>query len=122
MFKREESKKLCGEILHEVAKRHNIEITELCVMSDHIHTVVGIPPTMSVSKAIQLLKGASSRELFRRKPHLRCRYPQGHFWSPGKFYRSVGDADKETVIKYIRGQRLQQTMLDVLPNTIKGAS
>jgi putative transposase len=122
MFKREENKKLCEEVLHEVAKRHNIIITELSVMPDHIHTVVGIPPTMSVYKALQLLKGGSSRELFKRKPHLRCRYHKGHFWSPGKFYRSVGDADMDTVLQYVRNQRLQQTSLNdflspVLPAT-----
>jgi putative transposase len=122
MFKREENKKLCEDVLQEVAKRHNIEITELCVMPDHIHIIVGIPPTMSISKALQLLKGASSRELFKRKPHLRCRYHKGHFWSPGKFYRSVGDADMDTVLQYVRNQRLQQTSLNdftspVLPAT-----
>ncbi len=121
MFKREENKKLCEEVLHEVAKRHKIEIVELSVMPDHVHTVVGIPPTMSVSKALQILKGASSRELFKRKPHFKCRYHTGHFWSPGKFYRSIGDTDTETVIQYVRDQRLQQTMLDVFPNPIKGA-
>jgi putative transposase len=121
MFKQEENKKLCEEVLHEVAKRHKIKIAELSVMSDHIHTVVGIPPTMSVSKALQLLKGASSRELFKRKPHFRCRYSKGHFWSPGKFYRSVGDTDAETVLQYVRDQRLQQTSLDVFPTTTKCA-
>ena len=107
--------------MNEVAKRHKIEIIELSVMPDHVHTIVGIPPTMSVSKALQILKGASSRELFKRKPHFRCRYHTGHFWSPGKFYRSIGDADTETVIQYVRDQRLQQTLLDVFPNSIKGA-
>ena len=115
MFKREENKKLCEEVLHEVAKRHKIEITELSVMPDHIHTIVGIPPTMSISKVLQLLKGGSSRELFKRKPHLRCRYHKGHFWSPGKFYRSVGDADMDTVVQYVRNQRLQQTSLNDFP-------
>jgi len=122
MFKQEENKKLCEEILREVAKRHKINITELSVMPDHIHTVVGIPPTMSVSKALQLLKGASSRELFRRKPNFRLRYPKGHLWSPGKFYRSVGDTDAETAIQYVRDQRLQQTSLDLLPTTANRAS
>ena len=122
MFKREENKKLCEDVLHEVARRHKIEITELSVMPDHIHTVVGIPPTMSVSKALQLLKGASSREIFKRKPYFRCRYPRGHLWSPGKFYRSVGDADAETVLQYVRDQRLQQTSLDVFPETTNPAS
>ncbi len=117
MFMKEENKKLCEDVLHTVAKRHKIEITELCVMPDHIHTVVGLPPTMSVSKALQLLKGASSRELFKRKPHFKCRYPKGHFWSPGKFYRTVGDADAETVIQYVRDHRLQQTSLNGFPST-----
>ena len=116
MFKQEENKKLCEEILREIAKRHNIEIAELSIMPDHIHTVVQIPVTMSVSQVLHLLKGASSRELFKRQPKFRLRYPRGHFWSPGKLYRSVGDADIETVIQYVRYQRLQQTSLDDFPS------
>ena len=122
MLKQEENKNLCEEVLHEVVKRHKIEITELSVMPDHIYTVAVIPLTMSVSKALQLLKGASAHELFKRKPHFRCRYPKGYLWSPGKFYRSVGDADAETVLQYVRDQRLQQTSLDVFPTTANGAS
>ena len=119
---KEENKKLCEEILREVAEKHEIKITELSVMPDHIHTVVGIPPTMSVSKALQLLKGTSSRELFKQRPNFRKRYPKGHLWSPGKFYRSVGDTDAETAIQYVRDQRLEQTSLDSLPTTANRAS
>ena len=122
MFMKEENKKFCEEILGEVAERHKIKIEELSVMSDHIHAVVEIPPTMSVSQAFHLLKGASSRELFKQKPYFRKRYPRGHFWSPGKFYRSVGDADTETVMQYVRDQRLKQISLDSLPTTETQAS
>ena len=122
MFKREENKNLCEEILEEVAERHKIKIEELSVMPDHVHMVAGIPPTMSVSQALHLLKGASARELFKQKPNFRKRYPKGHFWSPGKFYRSVGDADTETVMQYVRDQRLEQTSLDLLPMTPNRAS
>ena len=111
MFKREENKKLCEEILTDVAKRHSMTIAELSVMSDHIHAVVGIPSTMSISQAFHILKGASAHEIFKRKPNFRHCYPGGHFWSPGKFYRTVGDADTETVIQYVRDQRLQQVSL-----------
>jgi putative transposase len=121
MFKHERNKKLYEDVLHEVAKRHQIEIIELSVMPDHIHTVVIIPPAMSVFKALQLLKGVSARELFKRRTYFRRRYPKGHFWSSGKFYRSVGDADEETVLQYVRDQRLQQTSLDVFPTTTTGA-
>ena len=111
MFRGKGNKKLCEDILHEVAERHNIGIVELSVMPDHIHVVVQLPSTMSVSKALQLLKGASSYELFRRQPLFRYRYSHGSFWSPGKFYRSVGDADTATVLEYVKNQRLQQASL-----------
>jgi putative transposase len=112
MFRGKGNKKLCEDILREVAERHNISVIELSVMPDHIHIVVQLPPTMSVSKALQLLKGASSYELFRRQPLFRYRYARGSFWSPGKFYRSVGDADTTTVLEYVKNQQLQQASLD----------
>ena len=111
MFKKKENKKLCENILHETAQGHGIAIVEMCVMPDHIHMIVEIPPTMSVSKAFHLLKGASSYELFKRKPIFRLRYRKGHFWSPGKFYRTVGDVDAETTINYVKKHRIQQTTL-----------
>ena len=117
MFRQEENKKLCEDILHDIAKRHHIEITELSVMPDHIHAVVALPTTMSISQAFHLLKGASSRELFKRKPNFRRCYSKGHFWSPGKFYRTVGDADVETVINYVREHRFQQTTLNGYQST-----
>ncbi len=81
-------------------------------MPDHIHIIVQIPTTKSVSQAFHLQKGASSRELFKQKPTFRNSYCKGHFWSPGKFYRTIGDANVETVIQYVREQRLQQTKLN----------
>ena len=116
MFRGKGNKKLCEDILHEVAQRHNIGIIELSVMSDHIHIVVQLPPTMSVSQALHFLKGASSYELFRRQPLFRYRYSRGSFWSPGKFYRSVGDADTATVLEYVKNQRLQQASLYDYPD------
>ena len=112
MFKKEENKKLCEKILRNVAERHGIEIVEMCVMPDHLHLIVRIPPIMSISEAFHLLKGASSHELFREKPNFRKRYPKGHFWSSGKFYRTVGDVDAETTINYVRNHKTQQTSLN----------
>jgi putative transposase len=121
MFRQEENKNLCEKILREIADRHNISITELSVMPDHIHAVVGIPATMSISQVFHLLKGASSRELFKHKPSFRRRYSKGHFWSPGKFYRTVGDADAETVINYVREHQFRQTTLNGFSSTTNPA-
>jgi len=112
MFKKEENKKLCESILGKIAQRHGIIIVEMAVMPDHIHLIADVPPTMSISQAFHLLKGASSHELFKRQPKFRLRYPRGHFWSPGKFYRTAGDADTETAINYARRHMVNQTTLN----------
>ncbi len=92
----------CEQAVREAAQRAGIVVLELSVMPEHVHALVVIPPTVSVSKALSLLKGASSRALFQLEPKFRLRYSKGHFWSRGSFYRSVGDADLETVSRYIR--------------------
>jgi putative transposase len=91
----------CTAILNEAALRYNIQIYELEVMEDHIHIFVEIPPTMSVSKALNLLKGFSSYKLFQKQPWLRSYFRKGHLWSPGKFFRSVGNVTAEAIKNYI---------------------
>jgi len=70
-------------------------------MSDHVHLFVEVPPTRSVSKTLQLFKGISSYKLFRQHPWLRKHFTKGYFWSPGKFFRSVGNVTAETIQHYI---------------------
>lgn len=91
----------CEQILYEIAHNYNFEIYELQVMSDHVHLFVEVPPTMSVSKTFQLFKGISSYKLFRQHPWLRNHFTKGHLWSPGKFFRSVGNVTAETIQHYI---------------------
>ena len=91
----------CEQFLREIARSKGIEIYELQVEPDHIHIFVGLPPTLSVSKALQLLKGGSSYKLFRQHPWLRRHFRKGHFWSPGKFFRSVGNVTAEVIKAYI---------------------
>jgi len=64
-------KYICADALYQAAKRHRISIRSLAVEEDHVHTVASIPPSMSVSKAFQLLKGASSFVMFRAFPNLK---------------------------------------------------
>ena len=107
MFRKERLREYCKDILHMIARRHKIEIIELAVMEDHVHIIAQLPPEMSQSKAIQLLKGASSYELFRLIPNYRLRYPKGSFWSKGNFKDTVGRVTIEVARKYVREQQLQ---------------
>jgi len=91
----------CVAILREAALRYSMTIYELEVMPDHVHCFVEIPPTMSVCKALMLLKGYSAYKLFAKHKWLRSYFRKGHFWSPGKFFRSVGNVTAEAIQNYI---------------------
>ncbi|MFA4907347.1 MAG: IS200/IS605 family transposase [archaeon] len=92
------------QALEDTAGRHGIQFMELAVMPDHVHALVDCHPTVSQAKALNLLRGASAHYLFQHFPKLRLRYRKGHFWSPGKAGRTVGDIDKEKAIEYVRWQ------------------
>ena len=99
-------KQVCEDALKETAKNHNITIYEMKVVSDHIHMFVGLPPTLSLSKAFQLIKGASSRKILQRCTKWRAFFSydgrqQPHLWSKGKFYRSVGNVKADIIQNYI---------------------
>ncbi len=104
MFKQDKYQELCTILLHEIAVRHNIIIRELFVMPEHIHMSVEIPPAMSQSRALQLLKGSLSYQLFRANEHFRLRYPKGHFFSPGGLANSTGYNTVDVVDNYVRTQ------------------
>ena len=91
----------CVQYLYDISYKYECEIYELQVMPDHVHMFVEIPPTMSVSKALQLFKGISSYKLFKQHPWLRKHFTKGHLWSPGKFFRSVGNVTAEVIQHYI---------------------
>jgi len=81
-------------------------------MPEHIHVSVEAPPSISQSKALQLLKGNLSYQLFRRQPKFRLRFPKGHFFSPGAYASSVGYNTVEIVDNYIKNQMdVHQTLL-----------
>ena len=91
----------CERFIHEIAINYRCKIYKLNVAVDHIHLFVELPPTMSVSKALHLFKGCSAFKLLRKHPWLRRYFAKGHFWSPGKFFRSVGNTTSEAVEHYI---------------------
>jgi putative transposase len=94
-------RKHCEVFLREIAREHGMDVFELDVEPDHVHMFVGLPPQMSVSCALNLLKGKSAYKLFRQHPWLRRHFRKGSFWSPGKFFRTVGNVTADVVRAYI---------------------
>mgnify|MGYP001563848047 CR=1 FL=1 len=91
--------------IRKAAYKHGFKVYELTVAVDHIHLFVEMPTTMSVSRALQLFKGYSAFMIFRKHPWLRNHFRKGHFWSPGKFFRSVGNTTSEAVAHYIESSQ-----------------
>ena len=104
MLRQDKYKKVCEDAISTVAAKHNITIRELGVMPEHVHVSCELPPSMSQSKALQLLKGGSAYIIFRQQEKFRLRYPCGHFWSPGAYAGTCGDNTINIVDMYVRNQ------------------
>ena len=101
-FARRGIKKECLKSFYGVAYKYNFDIVSVNIQPDHVHLFVGFPPHYSVSKVVQLFKGVSAYRILHKFPSLRKTFFRaGHFWSAGKFYRSVGNVTAETIQHYI---------------------
>ncbi|MGY3685590.1 IS200/IS605 family transposase [Vibrio coralliilyticus] len=84
------------------------EVVELNVQVDHVHLVVKVPPKLSISKLMGVLKGKIALKLFSKFPHLRKNRLWGnHFWQRGYFVDSVGINEK-IIRRYVRRQEKQE--------------
>jgi len=71
---------------------------------DHLHMLISIPPTMSVGKAVGLIKQNTTRELKQKFPFLKQIYwGTEAVWSEGYFVSTVG-INEETIKQYIENQ------------------
>ncbi|MEM4260239.1 MAG: IS200/IS605 family transposase [Candidatus Woesearchaeota archaeon] len=91
----------CEAIINKVVFHYSMKFYELKVMLDYVECFVEIPLSMSVSKALNLLKVFSAYKIFRKHPWIRSYFRKGHLLSPGKFFRSVGNVTAEVIKNYI---------------------
>ncbi len=71
---------------------------------DHVHMLIGISPQISVSRAVQYLKGKSSHRLLTEYQALRKRYWGQHLWARGYWVASSGNVTDEVWKEYIKNQ------------------
>ena len=84
-----------------VARQNEIKALAIGGVADHVHLLLSLPSTLSVSKAMQLIKGNSSKWLRETFPELRA----GEFaWQEGFRAFSIGVAGIEDTVSYIRMQ------------------
>lgn len=83
-------------------------VVELNVQADHVHLLVKVPPKVSISKLLGVVKGKTALRIFTRFPYLRKKpYWGNHFWAKGYCVDTVG-VDAEMIRKYVKYQEKQE--------------
>ena len=82
-----------------IARENKIKALVVGGMADHVHVLVSIPATLSLSKCVQLLKGNSSKWV-----HETFKEQWDFEWQEGYGAFSIGISGVEDTMKYIQGQ------------------
>ena len=99
----EKMKQDIANILSMLCKRKGVEIVEAEICPDHVHMLVKIPPSLSVSSFVGHLKGKSTLMIFERHANLKYKYGNRHFWCRGYYVDTVGKNAKK-IQEYIQNQ------------------
>jgi REP element-mobilizing transposase RayT len=86
--------------LSGIARDNKIQTLKIGGTADHVHLVLGLPPTLALSKAVQLLKGGSSKWIHETFPVLRQ-----FGWQDGYGAFTVSKSHLAEVIHYVETQR-----------------
>ncbi len=100
-----------GVILRKLCEQKNVNIIEAQACPDHIHMLVEIPPSLSVSQFVGFLKGKSSLMIFDRHANLKYKYGNRHFWCRGYYVDTVG-RNEGAIKEYIKNQLQEDIMAD----------
>ena len=94
--------------LRQISEWYDVEIEEMSIQPDHVHMMISIPPKISVSEFMGVLKGKSAIHLFKTRKRLKEKpYWGNHFWARGYFVTTVG-IDEDIIRRYINHQEKEE--------------
>jgi len=82
-----------------IARQNKMKAIEIGGVEDHVHILLSIPATMAISKALQLIKGGSSKWVHETFPEHR-----EFAWQEKYGAFSVSESRAQSVVEYIKGQ------------------
>jgi putative transposase len=88
------------ELIREICHANYIDIVSGSMSPDHVHLLLSVPPSISLSKVLQYIKGKTSRKLLMEFEHLKKRYWGQHLWARGYFAVTVGNINAEDIAKF----------------------
>jgi putative transposase len=108
VFSTKERRRLITPVLQErlwpylggIAREHKMKMLAVDGVEDHVHALLSIPATLPIAKALQLLKGNSSKWIHETFPDQRL-----FGWQEGYGAFSIGVSGVNETIAYIRNQK-----------------
>jgi putative transposase len=92
------------ESMWTIAKEKNIRLLECETIVDHVHLLVSVEDRANLSRAMNLLKGITSRRVFQVFPELKLDAGVAAFWQHRYAAKLVPESATATVGRYIRTQ------------------
>ena len=89
------------DLIRRICVEERAEILSGVVSSDHVHILISIDPSTSVSHLVKFLKGKTSRKLQMEFPELTKKYWGQHLWARGYFAVSAGNVTAKMIEEYI---------------------
>ena len=83
-----------------IARENKMKALAIGGTSDHLHALLSMPPSISISKGLQLIKGGSSKWI-----HDTFREAEKFAWQGGYGAFSIGVSQVERTIAYINNQK-----------------
>ncbi len=84
---------------------HDMNVLEIEIPPDHVHAMVSLPPTVSISDCMRVLKSVSAREFFAKYPQVKKKFFWGgKLWSPSYYAETVGQKNEAAIRRYIQHQ------------------
>ena len=89
-----------------ICRTHHLTALQVGGVEDHVHLLLGYPPTVALSDFMKRLKGESSKWISELSPALR-----GFSWQDGYGAFSIGHSQIPRTIRYIQTQRARHGRL-----------
>ena len=93
------------DLVRMICASLDVEIVKGNISHDHVHLLVSAPPTLSVSRLVQRIKGLTSRRLLQENKGLNKTFWGRHLWGRGNFVASIGNVSEEMIAQYIENQQ-----------------
>jgi putative transposase len=96
------------------SQQKECEVVELNVQIDHVHLLVMVPPKISISDYVGIIKGRTAIRVFNKFKNLKNKpYWGNSFWAKGYCVDTVG-LDSDMIRKYVKYQEKQERRAEQL--------